>query len=78
MNIDILVPDSEAKKLSPQQRKVLAFLRYASKPSSMQIIAATGVIRYGARIMELRAKGYDIEANQEGRGLFTYELKESK
>lgn len=58
----------QPSKKPTQKERVLAFLqqRGARGATSIEIANATGSMRFGARIKELREQGYQIESVREG------------
>jgi hypothetical protein len=59
-------------KLSPQQAELLELLADGCWHTNSELNAH--MYRYGGRIMELRAMGYQIETDGVKRGLFRYRL----
>ena len=60
-----------------QNERVLDYIRYHPGVSAMTIINALAIPNYRARISDLRAQGYVIEATRDKHGLYRYRLIDS-
>lgn len=69
--------DGQARRETNETR-VLQALRDAGTAglTNVQLVAVGGMRAVGGRVDALRAKGYDIETQREGRGLFRFVLHE--
>lgn len=72
---DPKLSEREVERLTPKALAVLAALR--AGPKSNLELTEVGGLRFGARIADLRALGYDIRIveNNRGNGRVIYELK---
>lgn len=57
-----------------QNERVLAYLLRHPNTSAMTLINALAIPNYRARISDLRAQGYVIEAKRDKRGIFRYRI----
>lgn len=57
-----------------QNERVLDYLQRKPGATAMQLINALGIPNYRARISDLRAQGYVIEAKRDRHGLHRYRI----
>ena len=64
------------RKLSPQQKKLLALFADGQRVSNSEIVHNTRILKYTGRISELRAKGFNIVCVEKHKsGLSYYRLE---
>ena len=68
--------EAQAPEIRRQSRSALKILgRLQLGPATgMQLMYAGGGVRYGARLLELRQAGHNIEAIHKGEGVWEYRL----
>lgn len=67
--------EKQAKRLSPQQSRVLNRLR---KGPATSVDLNAICLRYGGRIYELRRKGYSIGVKRLGQGVWQYWIETNR
>lgn len=73
--VDPHVPAEDVPRLTKQALAILARLRRG--PATNVELSAIG-LRFGARLMDMRRAGYEIESVRGAGGLWTYSLNENK
>ncbi len=67
----------EKERRRTQRKMILSLLKQRAALTGFELFQATGSMRYGARIFELRRKGYDIRTTRIGVGIYSYRLEDA-